>query len=138
MPSNGGSAGRPLQHAGHVQVKEVAVQVEAPPGDPLPVRAAIDGGPPAGAGGDVPRLQAALKEPQQHGEADQLLAELRQRLPQLPVLLMTAFGDVEKAFAHDETIAVLVPRAAGRCRVVIALRQRTGGTEATQTQRRNG
>lgn len=27
----------------------------------------------------------------------QLLAELRQRLPQLPVLLMTAFGDVEKA-----------------------------------------
>lgn len=27
----------------------------------------------------------------------ELLAELRQRLPQLPVLLMTAFGDVEKA-----------------------------------------
>ncbi|WP_374485480.1 sigma-54-dependent transcriptional regulator [Zoogloea sp.] len=27
----------------------------------------------------------------------QLLAELRQRVPQLPVLLMTAFGDVEKA-----------------------------------------
>lgn len=58
----------------------------------------VDGGPAALAGLDREAFSLVVSDLRmQPMDGLQLLAEIRARLPQMPVLLMTAYGDVEKA-----------------------------------------
>jgi len=55
----------------------------------------------------------------------------------LGVLILFQHHDAS-ALAQHETVAVLVPRPAGRGRIIVSGRQRTRSTEAAHTQRGYG
>ena len=70
-----------------------------------------------------------------HAEADQLGVDLRAAPLRVLVLLEHEHAG---AFAEDEAVAVLVPRARGGRGIVVAGRERARRREAADAERRDG